>query len=227
MKNLYSAVVLILLAGVSVFAQQTQPVTIDTFPQWNGTTFISSFGVVDTATYGQTFSINTSTGTLTSFSVQIGNCTAAVTFRGHVYRFNGTMATGPSLFDSAPQTVPADAVFHLVTFATGNVPLTTGQYVLFASTSEDQAAAPNSACRWGAITNNNGVPGGQFVFINNGPNPAQWTTNTWSNIGEDLAIQIGLVLPVPTLSQWGMILLASLLVAAGYFTLRSRRRLQS
>jgi hypothetical protein len=163
----------ILFASASLFAQQP---SINTFPNWNGSSFISSFGVVNTATYGQTINVSATTP-LNSFSFQI-SCNAAVNFRGHVYAWNGTMATGPSLFDSGIQSLPGDNVFHQVTFNTPSLSLPAGNYVLFASTSQDQGGAPPSACNWGAITNNSTYPFGQFVFENNGTDTTQWTLTT-------------------------------------------------
>ena len=223
-KRLYLLVALLLLGSGCLSAQFFA--SVDTFPQWDGALSISSFGVTNTATYGQTITVSPNAGPLLRFAFQIGNCNAAVSFRGHVYAFDGTKATGPSLFDSAVQSVPADAAFHLVTFNTGNLVLLPGVYVLFASTSEDQGGAQASACRWGAIPSDTFYTGGQFKYINNGPNPAQWTTTTWSFINEDLAFQALFNTPVPTLSEWGMILLACLLVGTGYFILRSRSRLR-
>lgn len=200
--------------------------TINTIPSWNGTSFISSFGVVNTATYGQTITVGAGATALNSFSFEIGNCSANVTFRGHVYAWNGTQATGASLWDGAPQTLSSSASYTLVTFNVGSVMLPAGQYVLFVSTSEDQSAAPASACRFGALTNDTTYGGGQFVFINNGPNPAQWTANPWSFIAEDLAFQVvGLVTaPVPTLSEWSMIILSSLLAMFGIAIYMRRRK---
>ena len=223
-KRLFLPVSLFLLAGACLSGQST----FSSLPQWNGTTFISSFGVTNTATYGQTITVTSGFGNLLGFSFQIGNCSADVTFRGHVYAWDGSKATGAALFNSAPQTVTASATYTQVTFNTGTLALPLGQYVLFASTSEDQGGAPTSACRWGSLTNNTFYPGGQFVFINNGPDPTQWTANNWSNIGQDLAFTIsidGSLYSVPTLSEWGMILLAGLLVGGGFLMLRSRSNL--
>ena len=175
---LASAAVLMLLAA-SASAQNS----IDTIAGWNGTSSISSFGVVNTATYGETITVGAGASPLNSFSFEIGHCSAGVTFRGEVYAWDGTKATGSSLFESPTMTVPADSSFHLVTINVGGISLAPGTYVLFASTSKDQDMAPNAGCQWGALTNNTGYAGGQFVYLNNGPLPAQWTTNIWSNIG--------------------------------------------
>ena len=209
------------LIGAPAFAQN-----INTVPGWNGTSFISSFGVTNTATYGETITVAAPTQFF-GFTFRIGNCSAPVTFRGHVYAWNGSMATGASLYDGPIQTVPADAVFHTVSFTPPTaIVLAAGQYVLFASTSEDQASAPPAACRWGALTNNTAYPGGQFVFINNGPDPSQWTTVNWSNIGEDLAFTANFSLPAataPALSQWSLIALCLLLLGVGFVSVRRSR----
>jgi len=198
---------------------------INTYPSWNGFSFIGPFGVVDAATYGQIITVGPGLfgPSLTSFSFSIGQCSAAVNFRGHVYAWNGTMATGPSLFDSGVQTVPADGVFHYVNFNTGALLLTPGQYVLFASTSQDQPA-PASQCVWGRMANDTAYPGGTFVFINNGPNPGQWTTVAWNSaFGFDLVFRADDgAATIPTLSEWAMILMAALLLGFGLWSLRGR-----
>lgn len=209
------------LLGAPAFAQN-----IDTTSSWNGSTFISSFGVTNTATYGQTVTVATPTQLL-GFTFNIGNCSAPVTFRGHVYAWNGSMATGASLYDGPTQTVPADSAYHTVSFAPpAHIALAAGQYVLFASTSEDQASATPASCRWGALTNNTTYAGGQFVFINNGPAPGQWTTVNWSNIAEDLAFTANFTATAataPALSQWSLMTLCLLLLGAGFITVRRSR----
>ncbi len=170
--------------------------SIDTVASWNGTTYISSFGVPNTATYGQTVSVPAGASPLNSFSFEIGNCSASVTFRGEVYAWDGTRASGSSLFESAPVTLAASSSFQLVTFNAGGITLPAGNYILFASTSQDQGGAPSSACRWGAVGNNTAYPGGQFCFLNNGTNAGAWTSQSWATIAMDLAFQVnGLVAP--------------------------------
>jgi len=172
------------IAIAPVFAQGT----INTIPNWNGTNFISSFGNPNTATYGQTITVAPGSGNLTSWTIEL-TCSAAVTFRGEVYAWNGTMATGNALFETAPINFPASAnntTYTPVTFNTGGgISLAAGTYVLFASTSKD--AGGNSTCRWGSVTDNTVYPGGQFVFQNNGTDPTQWTSAAWSTISQDLA----------------------------------------
>ena len=186
MRLAVSGFIFLLLVAGCLTAQVVNP-SINTISSWNGSQFISSFGVTDTATYGQTLTL-ASSGLLNNFSFEIGNCGAQVTFRGEVYAWDGTKATGPALWEGAPQTLPNSSAFALVTMSPG-VTLTPGQYVIFVSTSKDQSGAPSSACRFGAVTNT-AYSGGLFVFMNNTANPALWTTNTWSTISEDLAMYV-------------------------------------
>jgi hypothetical protein len=219
---LFSATLLTIFA-VSAQAQ------INTIPSWDGSNFISSFGVTNTATYGQTITVAAGASQLNSFSFEIGYCSASVALRGSVYAWDGTKATGSSLFTSAVRTVTAGDTYTLVTFNTGGITLPAGTYVLFGSTSQDQADAPGSACRWGSVGNNTAYAGGQFVYINNGPNPGQWTTATWSSISQDLAFQVnGLVVPaasVPAASTTSLLIAFAGLIAVGlYLMARSRLR---
>lgn len=177
----------LLLLPVSTALAQT---SIDTISGWNGSTFISSFGVTNTATYGQTVTVAAGAGPLNSFSFEIGNCSANVSFRGSVYAWDGSKATGASLYQSGVMSVAAGSTYNLVTFNTGGITLPAGTYVLFASTSEDQGGAPNSACRWGAVAGNTAYTGGNFVFLNNGTATSQWTGTNWSSFSQDLAFQV-------------------------------------
>ena len=198
--------------------------SINTLPAWDGVQFISSFGIPNTQTYGQTVTVDAfgGGGILESFSFEIGNCTVPITFRGHVYAFNGTNAVGPSLFDGPPQVVPANpGVFQLVTITTGSVALPPGNYVLFVSTSEDVGA--NVACRFGSVADNTAYGGGQFVFINNGANAALWTSSAWSTIASDLAMQVVFQATIPTLSEGALALLAAGLMAFALRRLRAKR----
>ncbi len=186
---------LLAAATVPALAQYS----INTIPLWDGSRFISSFGVVNTATYGQRITVAAGATPLTSFSFEIGNCGANVTLRGEVYAWNGSRATGSALYESAPVTISNSSAFQLVSFNTGSLSLPAGQYILFASTSRDQTGAPSSACRWGSVSDT-AYTGGEFHFINNGADPNSWTTVTWSTINEDLAMQVtGLIAP-PTVS---------------------------
>jgi hypothetical protein len=196
---------------------------IDTITPWNGTQFESPFGVTNTATYGQTITVAAGTGNLTSFSFEL-SCTVATALRGEVYAWNGTQATGPNLFESGVTTVPAIAgvVYQLITFNTGagGIALSTGNYVLFVSTSKDQTGALTSACRMGT-TPTATYPAGKFVFLNNGTAVAQWTANTWSFTAENAAFQANFNNLPGTPAPGTLTLVALGAIALGLFSLRS------
>ena len=62
-----------LLGGVAFLALSVPASAqiIDTTPQWNGTQFISSWGVPNTATYGQTITSTATQTRLSSFTFQL------------------------------------------------------------------------------------------------------------------------------------------------------------
>ena len=181
-----------LLCGAALLALSVpaSAQAIDTIPLWNGTSFISSWGVTNTATYGQTFTATASQTRLSSFTFELSQQSGtAPQYQAFVYRFDSATnrIVGPALYTSGVVTAPTGAAFTPVTFNTGNITLTAGQqYVLMLSTSNQQPQA-NASYRWGALTNNAAVPNGQFVFNNNGANFASLSTTNWSFIGEDLA----------------------------------------
>ena len=205
-----------LVAATGMFAQN-----IDLTSGWDGSEAANPFGPPNTETYGQTITL-ASAAALSSFNVRM-NCPANVTARAHVYAWNGTRATGADLLDGTSITITGTGAFQTVSFNTGSINLPAGQYVLFASTSQDTQTSV--ACRWGVQSDI--YAGGQFVFINNGTDTTQWTSTGWSNFsGQDLAFQaiFGASQPVgtPTLSEWGMILLACLLGGAAFLKLKSK-----
>jgi hypothetical protein len=161
---------------------------IDTTSSWNGTQYISSFGMPNTATYGQTISMTADVPPLTQFSFFM-EISPTVVFRGFVFGWDGSKAVGTPLFESAPMSTTQGANFEEIVFnIPGGIVLNAGQqYVLFASISKDPVQ-PNSAGRWGA-TVNTAYSGGQFVFLNNGTDPSLWTSTAWSTIAADLAFR--------------------------------------
>jgi hypothetical protein len=203
----------------------------NTLSAWDGVMSISPFGVPYTATYGQTVTVSAGMSPLRGFAFEIGECSANVTFRGHVYAWDGSKATGASLFDSPVMSVPAGPGFRLVTFSTGDLALAPGSYVLFASTSQDQAEAPSSGCGWGRWSFNV-YSGGQFAYLNNGPNAAEWTTRSWSvDRFSDLAFRVdGLAGPattvgVPAASTTSLLIGFVSLIGVALFEVFRRRRL--
>lgn len=150
--------------------------TIDTVAGWNGAEYVHSFGHSDTQTYGQTITAPVTSDCLSSFAFYI-NGPSSMNFRGEVYAWDGSKATGPNLYESPPVHTSGSGGFEQVVFNTGSICLTPGQqYVLFASTSKDAGSGDG---QWGARTDDP-YTGGSYVYINNS-DASQWTTN-WDGL---------------------------------------------
>jgi hypothetical protein len=186
----YRCTALLLLIAGSLLSQGP----INTVPVWDGAEFIASFGVPDTATYGQTINIAPGTAAISSFGFEMGNCTASVSLRGEIYAWDGTKATGSSLFESPVTVVNASNSFQLVLFSTPGLSLPSGNYVLFATTSRDQSEAP-AGCQYGSV-DDTAYPAGLHVYLNNGRDVSQWTSGAWPSLPLDLAFQVNLA-PAP------------------------------
>jgi uncharacterized protein with beta-barrel porin domain len=181
-----------LLGGAALLALSVpaSAQNIDTHPEWNGTQSIQSWGVTDTATYGQLITPTAQQTRLGSFTFELARTSGtAPQYQAFVYQWDSVnnRITGTALFSSGVFTAPSGTGFSPVTINTGSVILTPGQqYVLFLSTSNQQPQA-NSSYKYGQVGNNTAYAGGQFVFQNNDGNFAQLSTNAWSTIAEDLA----------------------------------------
>jgi uncharacterized protein with beta-barrel porin domain len=183
-----------LLGGVAFLALSASANAqgiINTIPLWDGTQSIQSWGVTNTATYGQTITPTVGQTRLSSFTFQLAQTGGtAPQYQAFVYQWDATnqRITGSALFSSSVFTAPAGAAFTPVTINTGSVVLTPGQqYVLFLSTSNQQPQA-NGTYKYGSLANT-AYTGGQFVFQNNGANFNQLSTTNWSTIAIDLAFQ--------------------------------------
>jgi hypothetical protein len=169
---------------------------INTFNSWNGTQSITPFGCPDTTTYGQIITVKGKT-MLSKFSfawMYDGTNGGSLVARGEVYAWDGTKATGSALWESKPVTFAfTDAVFHIVDFKPGALPLTDGaQYILFASIDRDYAKCTNSyTVAWGAV-NDTTYAKGEFRYQNNAGDPSKWTTEAWNGFGLDLAFKAAL-----------------------------------
>ncbi len=137
-------------------------VTIDTTPQ-NRSVIYFGVGGTATPTYGQTI-VSPTEQTLRSFTFLIQLPTAVI-FRGEVYAWDGTKATGAALYQSGPRQTTDPAVFEAITFDTGGVALAAGaSYVLLATTLRDTSPAGRGA--FGA-RGDNPYTGGTYVYQNN------------------------------------------------------------
>jgi hypothetical protein len=177
-KSLLVAAALVLTTATTATASSS---VIDTRDDAT-VTIIASFGVINTATYGQIVLAPNGADQITSFGFRIIPISGGpAVLRGEIYAWDGTKATGPSLYESEPRTLDVTGQQE-VDFNTGSTPLTPGaQYVLFVTTSIDTEKQANSTNKF--LTNTaESYPDGKFVFINNGPDEKQWTTNPWSSI---------------------------------------------
>jgi hypothetical protein len=168
--------------------------TIDTTAAWNGSSGAYFFGPYDTPTYGQTIKVPTGETVLTSFTFYL-EVAPTVIFRGEVYAWDGTKATGSSLYESAPTHTTQNSTFEAVTFNTGLTSVSSGQtYVLFATTSKDTSSGSGY---WGYIPQDV-YSDGDFVYTSK--NVSQWTTDAWSKkpSPSDLAFQATFgITPIP------------------------------
>jgi hypothetical protein len=215
------------LLAASALAQPSP----STLSKWDGVDSVYHFGVPHTATYGQTITVSAGMNPLKGFAFEIGECDAEATLRGHVYAWDGSKATGSSLFDSPVMSVPGGPGYRLVTFNTGELALAPGAYVLFASTSQDQAGAPNPDCHFGLVADGRAYSGGRFIYLNNGPDAARWTIDNWRvwNRDGDLAFRVdglaGPVMGVPAASTTSLLAGFVSLIGVALFEVLRRRRL--
>ena len=181
-----------LLCGAALLAMAVpaSAQSINTMPQWDGTNSVSSWGVTDTATYGQTITPTTGQRILTSFTFDLARTSGtAPQYQAYVYQWDSVnnRIMGTALYASGLMTAPSATTFTAVTINTGSIVLTPGQqYVLFLSTSTAQPQA-TASYKWGELANNTTYAGGQFVFNNNGATFATLSTGAWSNQSFDLA----------------------------------------
>lgn len=163
---------------------------INTIGDWNGISYISLWGVPNTATYGQTITASTTQSVLHGFTFELQKTSGtAPDYQAFVYRWDDATQriVGPALFSSGILTAPDDSAFMPVSIDTGSIVLVPSeQYVLFLTTSTVTGQA-NASYRYGALTNNTTYAGGQFVYQNNGTDFSQLMASNWSNIAQDLA----------------------------------------
>ena len=199
-------------------------VIVGTMGAWNGTTSIGPIGHSSTpgaiATFGQTFQLTGPETILKDFSLFIDDGANPLSFKAYLMQWDGTKAVGPSLFEGAATTTNKGGAggFEKVTFNTGNLSLVAGQnYVLFQSISEPAFyLAGNGPAQLGAISGNP-YSLGSSVSLNDGGNPALWTSVAWNVLSFDAAFEATLsATPEPS----SLALLAS--AALGMWACRRR-----
>lgn len=221
------------VAGVAilflvVLALPASATTINTtFSGWGGVTYVQSFGRPNTATYGQTLTVPTIDTELNLFEFAV-DLPEEVTFQAHLYKWDGSKATGVSLWDSGVET--PDALSGFQTFSwTPNVVLTAADEVVFFISTSGVVGVDQKAGKVAQPQNQDLYSGGGFVFLNNGNSTAAWTTDPWTTdflgIGADLTFKAvwnapgGPNDPVPEPSTYALVGTA----LAGVFVFRRRR----
>ncbi len=131
------------------------------------------WGLPDTSAYGQTFNL-ASAANLNSVLFRIDDFGVATTFDLNIFAWDGSKASGASLASVSGSTAGVAGMADVFS-SVGALALAAGDYVAFL-----QATSPGSAA-WGSVDGSDAYAGGEFVFQNNGGNPAQWTTTNWES----------------------------------------------
>lgn len=141
------------------------------------TGYASPFGSVNTATYGQTFTVGAD-HFMNSFSMFLNGRQggSSLNLRGYVAGWDNNKATS-ILYTSATRTMGTDGALTEFAFDTGALDLNVGsKYVFFISVSDLGAQAGSL---FTMPTTGNTYAGGDFVYYNNGTNFAGLTSNGW------------------------------------------------
>jgi hypothetical protein len=159
---------------------------------WDGSQREPGFGCPNDTTFGQVITIPKNQHTLNRFTFWwVRSTHGSMVVRGEVYAWDGSKATGNSLYESKPRSIAfTDDVFHKESFATHGVAVTPGaQYVIFASIDKDfDQCVGGFILAWGVV-DDSAYPKGSFVFLNSGGDSGKWTTQSWQTLGLDLAFK--------------------------------------
>lgn len=186
-----------LVLGQSIGAQAaTDGATINTYRDWDGTSYIFEFGHPDTTNYGQVITSPAGKDQLRWFTFWLAPSTGTgtMTLRGEVYTWDGTRV-GEEVFESRRKTFDFDAstpdVYQEVKIRAKGAPMVAGQqYVLFLTVSKDyETTDPNLLTKW-AFVNSDVLSGGDPVYLNDGGDESQWDTVDWSIVtGSEFAMK--------------------------------------
>lgn len=175
----------------------TTAVKWNTYPDWDGTTYLWGFGNPDTATYGQSFTAPEGVKKLKKFQFAVGanTGTGTMTVRGELYGWDGSKATDMIWESKNPTTIDltqGDPTWHKVKMKLKKKGKVTAgqQYVMFLTVSKDYEDNPvGLIAQWG-MTAADALPNSQTVWINDTGDESRWTTETWSGIPtQDFALK--------------------------------------
>ena len=177
-------------------------------------------------TFGQTFTVPAGQGSISTFTVKIADVDiSTVTFRTYLAQWDaGTnRPTGAILYESNDVSTVGLASQEFTFTPAVPVPVTAGQtYVVFGSTEQ---TVGDGALRW-SRTPGDDLAGGAFVTAGAG-GPANWTARTWFPNAYDTGFAATFqpaAAPVPTLSEWALILFG-LMLAGGAALYIERHRM--
>jgi hypothetical protein len=198
--------------------------TIDTYPLWNGSNVIDTWGGNGSATYGQTFTADASHSVLTGMRFTLQGDNNPQNFRAYVFAWTGSNTMGSALFTSSSLLYDGSTNFQDIDVATGLLPLSVGQqYVAFFSVNGETG---NTLAVWAYLGTSpqngaDGYAGGNFVFNNSPSFAGGWEDPTLYNgqATHDLAFRLSFA-AVPEPGTYALIGLT----AAGFLYYRRQKR---
>jgi len=190
MRNKLLCITAAVVLAISAATGQAAVTTISTLDvsgslRWVG----NAMGAV--ATVGQTIAVPYGYGSLDSWSFWVQGAPwmdpvyGDIMFEAYVMAWDGTMATGPVLWQSGVRETDGTGNLEQFTFDTGGLALIPGQqYVLFISSSDYIDLFEGFGQPAGGET---AYALGQFVFMDNGSDFSLLTASPWDRYEADLA----------------------------------------
>jgi hypothetical protein len=186
-----AALIALVASGGTSATASTNRATINTFPYWMGGS-LQPFGCRNTTTYGQTITVPDGLTHLNKFTFAwVNHSTGTMVVRAEVYAWDGSKATGLSLYEEKRTISFPDDKWHKETFEPDGIGVTPGaQYVLFASIDKDfRKCTDGYILGWKFVDDE--YNGGAFVYQNNHGHEVKWTTEPWIDdfVPADLAFK--------------------------------------
>lgn len=187
-SKLLGAFSLLALGAVCLSGTAHAQAPIDTTGPWDGIEYITSWGIPDTSTYGQTFVVPTGASNLYSFSfwlTGLASPASTIPYRAYVAEWDTTneRLLGAPIWSSSQLDTAGidDTGLFRVDYSTGGIPVTPGNlYVAFISTSGLQIGQPNQDYGMGWM-NAGGYTDGSFVYFNTADDFGALSTSQWDS----------------------------------------------
>lgn len=216
---LIAALAFALTLGVS--AAQAQ--NIDTRPLVDNR--VGFFGIAQ-PNFGQTITIPPGQNRITSYSIASYDVPSTFTFESVVMAWDGVKATGPILYRSTMRSTTGATRQNIAFTPTTPITVTPGAvYVLILSAGNGTGTGTGTLDR---ALNDAAYPGGALYFTRGGPAEAEWT-KPWTLSQGDLGFTTDFAYvapaPIPTMSEWAMILLSLTLAGGAVLYIERRRKL--